>query len=85
MRPASESFEAETVAVMRKAHELAWARLLMTGVVADHNTRRMQTLTARHIIDLAIRGERDLWRLTRRVIFHACEVAAAERTRIGDA
>src|SRR6476659_3688300 len=57
MRPAPESFEAETLALMRKAHELAWARLLLTGVVAGHNLRRMQKLTAQHVIDLALRGE----------------------------
>lgn len=79
MRPAQESFEAETLAVMRKAHELAWARLLTTGIVGGHNLRRMQKLTARHVIELAMKGERDLWRLTRQIIFHACAVAAQER------
>src|SRR5690242_17058547 len=48
MTPALESFEAETLALMREAHELAWARLMITGVVAGHNVRRMQKLTARH-------------------------------------
>jgi len=79
MRAAPESFEAETVALMRRAHELAWARLVLTGVVAAHNIRRMQTLTAHHVVDLALRGERDTWRLARLVIFHACAVAAQER------
>jgi hypothetical protein len=79
MRPAPESFEAETLALMRKAHELAWARLLLTGVVAGHNLRRMQKLTAQHVIDLAMRGERDVWRLARRIIFHACAAAAQEQ------
>ena len=79
MRPATESFEAETLALMRKAHELAWARLLATGVVAGHNLRRMQKLTAQHVIDLAVHGERDLWRLSRRIIFHACAAEAQER------
>jgi hypothetical protein len=72
-------FEAETLALMRKAHELAWARLLLTGVVAAHNFRRMQKLTAQHVIELALRGERDTWRLARLIIFHACAVAAKER------
>jgi hypothetical protein len=79
MRSAAESFEAETLAVMRKAHELAWARLLVTGVVAAHNLRQMQKLTAQHVIDLALRGERDVWRLARKIIFHACEAEAQER------
>jgi hypothetical protein len=79
IRPAAESFEAETLAVMRKAHELAWARLLATGVVAGHNLRTMQKLTAQHVIELAVRGERDMWRLTRLIIFHACAAAAQER------
>ena len=79
MRAAPESFEAETVALMRRAHELAWARLMITGVVAAHNIRRMQTLTAHHVVDLALRGERDTWRLARLIIFHACAVAAQER------
>lgn len=79
MRPAPDTFESETLALMRKAHELAWTRLLLTGVVGSHNLRRMQKLTAQHVIDLALRGERDLWRLARRVIFHACAAAAEER------
>jgi len=79
MRSAAESFEAETLAVMRKAHELAWARLLLTGVVAAHNLRPMQKLTAQHVIDLALRGERDVWRLARKIIFHACAAAAQEK------
>ena len=83
MTPALESFEAETLALMREAHELAWARLMITGVVAGHNVRRMQKLTARHVIELALRGERDLWRLARLIIFHACAVAAGERQRTG--
>jgi hypothetical protein len=83
MRAAPESFEAETLALMRKAHELAWTRLLMTGVVAGHNVRRMQKITAQHVVELALRGERDLWRLARRIIFHACAAAAGERERAG--
>jgi hypothetical protein len=79
MRAAPESFEAETVALMRRAHELAWARLMITGVVAAHNIRRMQTLTAHYVVELALRGERDTWRLARLIIFHACAVAAQER------
>ena len=79
MRPAPDSFEAETLALMRKAHELAWARLLLTGVVAGHNLRRMQKITAQHVIELALRGERDVWKLARRIIFHACAAAAQER------
>ena len=79
MRSAAESFEAETLAVMRKAHELAWARLLVTGVVAAQNLRQMQKLTAQHVIDLALRGERDVWRLARKIIFHACEARVQER------
>jgi hypothetical protein len=79
MRSAAESFEAETLAVMRKAHELAWARLLLTGTVAAHNLREMQKLTAQHVIDLALRGERDVWRLARKIIFHACESAVQQR------
>jgi hypothetical protein len=79
MRVAPDSFEAETLALMRKAHELAWARLVLTGVVAGHNIRRMQKLTAHYVIELALRGERDLWRLARLIIFHACAVAAQER------
>lgn len=79
MRSAAESFEAETLAVMRKAHELAWARLLLTGVVAAHNLREMQKLTAQHVIDLALRGERDVWRLARKIILHACESAVQQR------
>ncbi len=82
MRPAVESFEAETLATMRKAHELAWAHLLATGVVAGHNLRRMQKLTAQHVIELALRGERDVWRLARQIIFHACAVAARERIAV---
>jgi hypothetical protein len=79
MRPAAESFEAETLAVMRKAHELAWARLLTTGVVREQNLRRMQKLTAQHVIELAVKGERDVWRLARQIIFHACAVVAQDR------
>jgi hypothetical protein len=79
MRPATESFEAETLAVMRKAHELAWARLLTTGIVREQNLRRMQKLTAQHVIELAVKGERDVWRLARKIIFHACAVVAQER------
>ena len=83
MPAAPESFEADTLATMRKAHELAWARLLLTGVVAGHNLRRMQKLTAQHVIDLALRGERDMWRLARQIIFHACAAAAKERLGAG--
>jgi hypothetical protein len=83
MRPAADSFEAETLAVMRKAHELAWARLLTTRIVASHNLRRMQKLTAQHVIELAMKGERDVWRLARGIIFHACAVAARERLEGG--
>jgi hypothetical protein len=79
MRPAPTSFEAETLAVMRKAHDLAWTRLLRTGVVDGRNLRRMQKLTAQHVIDLALRGERDLWRLARQIIFYACAIVAQER------
>jgi hypothetical protein len=79
IRPAAESFEAETLAMMRKAHELAWARLLTTGIVREQNLRRMQKLTAQHVIELAVTGERDVWRLARKIIFHACAVAAQER------
>jgi hypothetical protein len=79
IRSAAESFEAETLAVVRKAHELAWARLLLTGVVSAQNLRRMQKLTAQHVIDLALRGERDIWRLARKIIFHACEAASQEK------
>ena len=79
MRPAPSSFEAETLAVMRKAHELAWTRLLLTGVIGTHNLRRMQKLTAQHVIELALRGERDLWRMARQIIFHACAAEAEER------
>jgi hypothetical protein len=79
MRPAAESFEAETLAVMRKAHELAWARLLTTGIVREQNLRRMQKLTAQHVIELAVKGERDVWRLARKIIFHACAVVTQER------
>jgi hypothetical protein len=85
MSAAPESFEAETLALMRKAHELAWARLLKTGVVASHNIRRMQKVTAQHVIELALRGERDLWRLARHIIFHACAVAAKDRQKTGEA
>ncbi len=79
MRRAAESFEAETLAVMRKAHELAWARLLATGVVNGQNLRRMQKLTAQYVIELAVRGERDVWRLARHIIFYACAAEAQER------
>ena len=79
MRPATESFEAETLAVMRKAHELAWARLLTTGIVREQNLRRMQKLTAQHVVELAVKGERDVWRLARKIIFHACATVAQER------
>ncbi len=85
MRPAVDSFETETLAVMRKAHELAWAHLLTTGVVAGHNLRRMQKLTAQHVIELAVRGERDVWRLARLIIFHACATAAQERLEAASA
>jgi hypothetical protein len=85
MRPAAESFEAETLAVMRKAHELAWARLLSTGIVREQNLRRMQKLTAQHVVDLATKGERDVWRLARKIIFHACAVVAQERLKAASA
>jgi hypothetical protein len=39
----------------------------------------MQRLTAQHVIDLAARGERDVWRLARQIIFCACAAAARER------
>ena len=64
---------------MRKAHELAWARLLTTGMVREQNLRRMQKLTAQHVIELAVKGERDVWRLARKIIFHACAIVAQER------
>ena len=85
MRPATESFEAETLAVMRKAHELAWARLLTTGIVREQNLRRMQKLTAQHVIELAVKGERDVWRLARKIIFHACGVLAQEQLKAASA
>ena len=81
MRPAQESFEAETLAMMRKAHDLAWARLLTTGIVCEQNLRRMQKLTAQHVVELAGKGERDVWRLARKLIFHACAVVAEERLK----
>jgi hypothetical protein len=81
MRPAQQSFEAETLAMMRKAHDLAWARLLTTGIVREQNLRRMQKLTAQHVVELAGKGERDVWRLARKIIFHACGVAARERVK----
>lgn len=85
MRPAAESFEAETLALMRKAHELAWSRLLLTGVVGGHNLRRMQKLTAHYVIELGVKGERDVWRLARQIIFHACAVVAQERVAAASA
>ena len=64
-RPASRTFaEPEHIEAMRKAFDVACARLELSIGTEDHKTE----LVARRIIELARAGERDANRLIARIL-----------------
>jgi hypothetical protein len=68
-----------TVRAMGQAFDIACSRLIRAGVLDASNIERMQRLAAKHLVHCARRGERDEWRLARRVMYLMCMAVAKER------
>jgi hypothetical protein len=72
--PNNHALSKKQIEVLGRALEIAWHRLLQTGMVDAHIMAEARQILAQRIINSTAEGECDPWKLAREALFHFWEV-----------